>query len=115
MYIYASILTAVLKHIVHSSVCLICSVIAAPLAARQAAHAELFGRPCRCSRCTLEATLPQETAQQLQALHDRAESEWPQRLQAALEAAEDADPEETAEVLADLQVGSAVKTVHGCR
>ncbi|KAF6265159.1 hypothetical protein COO60DRAFT_1697986 [Scenedesmus sp. NREL 46B-D3] len=79
------------------------SVIAAPLAARQAAHAELFGRPCRCSRCTLEATLPQETAQQLQALHDRAEGEWPQRLQAALEGAEGSDPEETAELLADLQ------------
>jgi hypothetical protein len=80
-------------------------VIAAPLAARQAAHEELFGRPCRCSRCSLEATLSQETAQQLQALHDKAESEWPQRLQSALEAAEETDPEETAEVLAGLQVG----------
>jgi hypothetical protein len=81
-------------------------VVAAPLATRQAAHEELFGRPCRCSRCTLEATLPQEAAQQLQALHDRAESEWPQRLQAALEGAEEADPEETAELLAGLQVGA---------
>lgn len=84
---------------------LCCSVIAAPLAARQAAHDELFGRPCRCSRCSLEATLPQETVQQLQALHAAADSEWPQRLQAALEGAEEADPEETAELLAELQVG----------
>uniref|UniRef100_A0A383VNI3 SET domain-containing protein n=1 Tax=Tetradesmus obliquus TaxID=3088 RepID=A0A383VNI3_TETOB len=79
------------------------SVIAAPLAARQAAHEELFGRPCRCSRCSLEATLPQETAQQLQALHAAADGEWPQRLQAALEGAEETDPEETAELLAELQ------------
>jgi hypothetical protein len=82
-----------------------CSVIAAPLAARQAAHQELFGRPCRCNRCTLESTLPQEAAQQLQALHGRAEGEWPQRLQAALEGADERDDEETAELLAELQVG----------
>jgi hypothetical protein len=88
----------------HLPAFLSCSVIAAPLAARQAAHEELFGRPCRCSRCTLESTLPQERAQQLQSLHQRADSEWPLRLQAALEAAEEADPEETAELLADLQV-----------
>lgn len=84
------------------------SAIAAPLAARQEAHLELFGRPCRCSRCSLEATLPAEASQQLQSVYDKAQGEWPQRLQATLEAADEAGAEQTAELLAELQVGRSI-------
>jgi hypothetical protein len=49
------------------------SAIAQPLAARQAAHWELFGRPCCCNRCTLEQQLSPEAAAELQAVADKAQ------------------------------------------
>lgn len=49
------------------------STITAPLPARQSAHLELFGRPCSCRRCSVEASLPPELAAELQALADRAQ------------------------------------------
>lgn len=80
------------------------SAIAAPLPVRQAAHADLFGRPCRCRRCQLEASLPQEAAAQLAGVYDAAQGPWQERLQALLQGAEQAGDEETAEGLAELQV-----------
>ena len=47
--------------------------IAAPLAARQTGHLELFGRPCHCSRCQLEQQVPEEVQEQLQSVHDKAQ------------------------------------------
>lgn len=52
---------------------LLCSVVTAPLAARQSAHLELFGRPCRCRRCTAEQELPAEVAAELQSVADKAQ------------------------------------------
>jgi hypothetical protein len=49
------------------------SLITAPLAARQSAHLELFGRPCRCRRCSLEQELPAEAAATLQDIADKAQ------------------------------------------
>lgn len=33
----------------------------------------MFGRPCRCRRCTLEQQLPEEVAAELQAVADKAQ------------------------------------------
>lgn len=97
--------------------------IAAPLAERQAAHLELFGRPCACRRCKLEAELPPDAQRRLRAVYDDAQGAWPERLRELLERAaaaaedgSDADAQEAAaDALADLQqeVDEAVGALDG--
>lgn len=79
--------------------------MAAPVGVRQAAHMDLFGRPCCCRRCSLEQQLPAETIEQLQAVYDASQGDWPRRLQAALEGSGvEGQEEASAEALAELQV-----------